>query len=995
MNNKILKILLGVCACFFISQAYGQSCSFKTQIKYLDGTVGCIEDLPLAKIKANGENITILEQINTTQTYALAVSKNLKCNSIGFSGGALVSVLGIRTAYEKALDICNKNGCECEVIINDGNAVVPKEVILASSSPSLAQSIKLIDNSGVLPEKKITLSGSSSCSFKTQIKYQDGSIGCIVDLPMANQVATGDTRNLVDTIVSAKGYAVARSKNLSCDAIAVETTIGNLSNKKSTQIRALEKCNSFGCDCEMVIADGNALVTKEVLLAGLSSPPNNSQIQTTNTNPSQPSKESSCSFKTKLKYQDGTLGCIEDLPIAKQIPNGETTNLLASISRGSSYMVALPINATDKGLGVSTLLKTYRLPTDTAALRKDALSACSSQGSICKIVIDDGNVLVPKDILLAGGSLSPPSNPSQAIKVADTKLNQSIESVSNTKVNSESCNQWNILRFPDGSQSCMTDYKFFTLEGPAIGVGGVAEYTKGRRNYSIAMVKHPNKCPTNWRGGSTALDNNQPKAIQNCQMENKNLEGCECELIYSLEQSNIPNIKVPKDVFENKIRGWEAYTQNAPWRKDELSLEERAANNKFFTEYKKRLDSQDNGDTKLAQIPVSKSSAGLTTNEAIAQQPVILDPKIRLAEANRLKQEEALQAATAQEKLKLELAQKQNEQQELAKKQQLEKEQKLAEEKRVQQELAKQQQLEKEQKLAEQKRLQVEMAAKAQTEKEQKLAEEKRKQDEFVAKIQAEKEQKELALRQKKEADQQAQAQLAAQAPKASYVGKRLALVIGNSKYTQRPLDNAVNDANDVSKALKNTGFEVIDVRDATLSQMRTALRQFGDKLLNNDVGLVYYSGHGVEVKGRNYFIPVNADIKRSDEIADQSLDVGLVLDKMETAQKAVNILIVDACRDDPFGRSFRSGSRGLATMDAPQGTIIAFATSPGKVAADGDGRNSPYTKNLVVAMQEPNLPIEQVFKQVRRAVQKETKGQQTPWENTSLSGDFYFKVQK
>jgi uncharacterized caspase-like protein len=212
-----------------------------------------------------------------------------------------------------------------------------------------------------------------------------------------------------------------------------------------------------------------------------------------------------------------------------------------------------------------------------------------------------------------------------------------------------------------------------------------------------------------------------------------------------------------------------------------------------------------------------------------------------------------------------------------------------------------------------------------------------------------------------------------------------------------RPLKNPRNDADDVSRSLKTTGFEVIDLRDATLPQMRTAVRQFGDRLVNNDVGLVYYSGHGVEVKGRNYFIPVNADIQREDEIADQGLDVSLILEKMNTAGKGVNILIVDACRDDPFGRSFRSSSRGLAQMDAPRGTIIAYATSPGKVASDGDPRerNSPYTKHLVKAMQSPNKPIEQVFKEVRRAVQDETKNQQTPWENTSLSGDFFFRVLK
>jgi len=227
--------------------------------------------------------------------------------------------------------------------------------------------------------------------------------------------------------------------------------------------------------------------------------------------------------------------------------------------------------------------------------------------------------------------------------------------------------------------------------------------------------------------------------------------------------------------------------------------------------------------------------------------------------------------------------------------------------------------------------------------------------------------------------------------------GKRLALVVGNANYKVRPLKNPRNDADDISRSLRSSGFEVIDLRDASLQQMRNGVRQFGDRLINNDVGLVYFSGHGVEVRGRNYFIPVNADIMREDEIADQGLDVSLILEKMNTAGKGVNILIVDACRDDPFGRSFRSSSRGLAQMDAPRGTIIAYATSPGKVASDGDPRerNSPYTKNLVKAMLQPNKPIEQVFKEVRRAVQEETKNQQTPWENTSLSGDFYFKVQR
>lgn len=224
--------------------------------------------------------------------------------------------------------------------------------------------------------------------------------------------------------------------------------------------------------------------------------------------------------------------------------------------------------------------------------------------------------------------------------------------------------------------------------------------------------------------------------------------------------------------------------------------------------------------------------------------------------------------------------------------------------------------------------------------------------------------------------------------------GKRIALVIGNANYKTNPLRNPKNDADDFSKALGGLGFSVINVRDGSLQQMRAAVRQFGDQLLSSDVGLVYYSGHGVEVKGKNYFIPVNADIQHEDEAADQSLDVASILEKMGTAKKSVNILIVDACRDNPFPKAYRSGARGLASMEAPSGTIIAYSTSPGKVAMDGNGKNSPYTRNLIKAMEVPNRPVEIVFKEVRRTVQQETNNQQTPWENTSLSGDFYFKVQ-
>jgi hypothetical protein len=231
--------------------------------------------------------------------------------------------------------------------------------------------------------------------------------------------------------------------------------------------------------------------------------------------------------------------------------------------------------------------------------------------------------------------------------------------------------------------------------------------------------------------------------------------------------------------------------------------------------------------------------------------------------------------------------------------------------------------------------------------------------------------------------------------PTKSKPERRVALVIGNAAYRVSPLTNAVNDSSDVAKALRSRGFKVIERTNSPLADMRRAAREFADELVSSDVALVYYSGHGLEVNGRNYFIPIGADIQREFEVADQAYDVNQITDMMQSVPSVkgqrVNIMIVDACRDNPLARSWRSSSRGLAKMDAPTGTFIAFSTAPGRVAADGTGRNSPFTKNFLKALNQPNQPIERVFKAVRRAVLEETGGLQTPWENSSLIGDFYF----
>ncbi len=220
----------------------------------------------------------------------------------------------------------------------------------------------------------------------------------------------------------------------------------------------------------------------------------------------------------------------------------------------------------------------------------------------------------------------------------------------------------------------------------------------------------------------------------------------------------------------------------------------------------------------------------------------------------------------------------------------------------------------------------------------------------------------------------------------------RVALVIGNSDYLTSPLLNPVNDAVDIAAVLQKCQFSVTVVMNADRRKMRLVIRQFGDKIRNSDVvGLFYYAGHGIQVNGENYLVPVNADVKREDEIADECIRVSSVLRKMDTAGNRLNIVILDACRDNPFVRSFRSNRSGLAKMDAPTGTILAYATAPGSTAADGTGRNGLYTANILRHILAAGQSIESFFKNVRIDVVKSSNGRQVPWESSSLMDDFAF----
>ncbi|MCD4792485.1 MAG: caspase family protein [Bacteroidales bacterium] len=221
----------------------------------------------------------------------------------------------------------------------------------------------------------------------------------------------------------------------------------------------------------------------------------------------------------------------------------------------------------------------------------------------------------------------------------------------------------------------------------------------------------------------------------------------------------------------------------------------------------------------------------------------------------------------------------------------------------------------------------------------------------------------------------------------------RNALVIGNSKYKTSALKNPANDAKAIANALRELNFDVIEIIDADKVTMRNAVRKFKEKMKEErGVGLFYYAGHGVQVKDENYLIPVNHDIKEEYDIQDEALRMNTIIAYMQDAGTRMNIVILDACRDNPFAGSMRSGSRGLASIYAEgSGTLIAYATSPGSTASDGEGKNGLYTQELLKAIQTPGLEIGMIFRKVLGNVQRLSGGKQIPWTNSSITGEFYF----
>ena len=245
---------------------------------------------------------------------------------------------------------------------------------------------------------------------------------------------------------------------------------------------------------------------------------------------------------------------------------------------------------------------------------------------------------------------------------------------------------------------------------------------------------------------------------------------------------------------------------------------------------------------------------------------------------------------------------------------------------------------------------------------------------------------------------------------------QRHALIIGNSNYEYaRQLVNPRNDSLDMARTLEALFFKVTLVQDATKEQMDKAIDEYiGHLQKKGGIGLLFYAGHGVQLEGNNYLVPIDVNVSRNWDIKQQSYSVARMLNGIRSAKTQTNIVILDACRDNPFknvsvaGRSVGNKKinddekrgviyvpnleSGLVELDAPPNTLIAFSTAPGRVASDGEGRNSPYTAELVKAVQNTGLTIAEVFRQVREQVVNETDHKQIPWESSSLIKDFYFK---
>lgn len=228
---------------------------------------------------------------------------------------------------------------------------------------------------------------------------------------------------------------------------------------------------------------------------------------------------------------------------------------------------------------------------------------------------------------------------------------------------------------------------------------------------------------------------------------------------------------------------------------------------------------------------------------------------------------------------------------------------------------------------------------------------------------------------------------------------RRCALVIGNSEYGKNNfLDNPIHDAEDVAMKLKECDFEVIKLTDGTLREMYEAICNFGEKVSHYDVALFYYSGHALQSHGENYLMPIDAELKSEADVKYSCLPLNLLLDKLEESNCPMKIIVLDACRNNPFLKRLYRGVQhlGLTTVNPPKGTCISYSTAEGSVAHDGTGRNSPYTSAFLEILDVPGLSLFDFFNLIGNKVMDKTAGEQDPCTYYStIRGKFYFNREK
>lgn len=242
-------------------------------------------------------------------------------------------------------------------------------------------------------------------------------------------------------------------------------------------------------------------------------------------------------------------------------------------------------------------------------------------------------------------------------------------------------------------------------------------------------------------------------------------------------------------------------------------------------------------------------------------------------------------------------------------------------------------------------------------------------------------------------AEDERTATIARSAPAATDI--KVALVIGNSSYAHGgSLKNPVNDAHAMAEKLRSLGFDVVERQNIKAREYGGALREFRSKLKPGAVAVFFYAGHGLQVNGKNYFPAVDADIQGEEDVPNQSLDLGHLFSTLDQSKTRLNLVFLDACRNNPYASAFRSVSTGgLAKVEAPSGSLISYATRPGSVASDGTGSHGLYTSQLLNHLDEPNLSIEQLHKRVVSGVKQASRGMQEPWMEGSIEGEFSFRT--